>query len=501
MSRTIPDARRFRRLAAQHTLIPVVRKLLGDMDTPVSAFAKLRQGDEPGFLLESVEGGETWGRFSILGSSPAGRFRAEDGRVELTWRGKTKRVRAQDPMKVLAAWLDTYNPATIEGLPRFIGGAVGYVSYDAVRSIERIPDRHVDARTMPDVDLHLVSDLVVFDNLTHTMKLVACAFVEDDAAAAYRDAQVRLDAMEARLREPVPSSAAFKTDAPRPGSKANASPVFKSDTTERRFASAVTKAKDYIRKGDAFQIVLSHELSCRLSARPYDVYRALRRLNPSPYMFYLHQPERQILGASPEVLVRVEDAKATVRPIAGTRRRGANDEEDEALIAELLADSKERAEHTMLVDLGRNDLGRFCRFGSVDTERFMTVERYSHVIHLVSHVTGIMSEGKTCFDALRACFPAGTVSGAPKIRAMEIIDELEQRRRGVYAGAVGYFSFDGAMDTCIAIRTVVCEDGQARLGVGAGIVLDSDPSRELAETHEKANAARTAIEMAERGLE
>jgi anthranilate synthase component 1 len=491
MSRIRIDRPTFRRLAGRYDLIPVVGEMLGDLETPVSAFRKLG-GEGAGFLLESVEGGETWGRYSLLGAAPAGRFTARGDQVEIRWRGRRRRRTVGDPLDALARWLGRFRCAPVEGLPPFFGGAVGYVGYDAVRYVEKLPDRHAGPDDLPEIDVLLVQDLVVFDNLSHQILLVACAEPGDDPDAAYAAAVERVKTMEARLRGPAPDGRhAGKDRALR----------LRSGTRARDFQAAVARAQEHIRAGDCFQVVLSHELGCRLEAPALDVYRALRVINPSPYMFHLDFGARQVVGASPEVLVRVTGRRAEVRPIAGTRRRGRDAADDTALIQELLSDEKERAEHVMLVDLGRNDLGRVCEFGSVHCDELMTVERYSHVIHLVSHVRGTLREGLGCFDALRACFPAGTVSGAPKIRAMEIIDELEQRRRGVYAGAVGYFGFDGAMDTCIAIRTVVVEGGRARVGVGAGVVLDSRPRRELAETLEKAEAVRVALERAERGVD
>ena len=486
-----PTRRRFSSLAARHGLIPVVKEILGDFETPVSAYQKLRGGDKHSFLLESVEGGETWGRFSILGAAPYGRFRAWGDRVLWEIDGREREQREADPLRALARWLRRHRAAQLPGLPRFFGGAVGSISYDAIHYFEDVGRRRPAEDNQPDIDLMLVRELIVFDNLSHTLKLVVCASPGRNPAAAYDKAVERLAELEAMLRGPLPDSVA---------SQYSSVPKLRSGTSKRRFEQGVRAVQEYIRSGDCFQVVLSHELSCRLRCDPFDVYRALRNINPSPYMFHLDWGDSELLGASPEVLVRVDDDRVFVRPIAGTRRRGKDEAEDQARIADLLADEKERAEHVMLVDLGRNDLGRVCRYGSVRTDRMMEIERYSHVIHLVSRVSGTLREDADCFDALRACFPAGTVSGAPKVRAMEIIDELEQRRRGVYAGAVGYFSYGGAMDTCIAIRTMSCRAGVARLGVGAGIVLDSVPSREWEETQEKAGALRAAIEMAEGGL-
>ncbi len=486
----LPNRRRFGQLARRYNLVPVVRELLLDEDTPVSAYRRLTQGG-PGFLLESVAGGETWGRYSVLGAAPEGRLRTFGDRAELRWGGRRRKWKCADPLVAVQRWLSRFRAAPIEGLPRFFGGAVGRLDYEVVRRLQRIP--HLPPPAAPpraEVDLQLVTELVVFDNLRHTVKLVVCALVEDDVSQAWEAAQARLDGLEKGLARslppPSPPRAAFRG--------------WKSHTPRRKFEGGVRQAQRAIEAGEIFQVVLSHELECSLGASPLDVYRAMRCINPSPYMFYLDDGEEQLLGASPEVLVRVEDDRAVVRPIAGTRRRGHDEGQDQARIEDLLADGKERAEHVMLVDLGRNDLGRVCEYGSVQTTEFMRVEKYSHVIHLVSHVQGRLGSGQDCFYALRATFPAGTVSGAPKVRAMQIIDEIEGRRRGIYSGAVGYFGFGGNMDTCIAIRTLSCAHGRARLGVGAGIVLDSRPAREWEETHEKAGAAQAAVAMAERGL-
>ena len=487
-----PRRAEFRRLARSYDLIPVVREILLDLDTPVSAYRKLA-ADGPGFLLESVEGGETWGRYSVLGARPAGRMRSFGDEVVIEFDGRRRVRHTRDPLTALEHWLDRFQPAPVEGLPRFWGGAVGRLDFELVRRMQELPGLPpLEAGARPELDLQLVFDVVVFDNLTHSVKLVACARVDDpgDADAALVDATVRLDEMERALSATPPADE-------RGGETTG---DWKSSSAKRRFGAAVKRAGEHIRAGDIFQVVLSHELRRRVGAPALDVYRALRSINPSPYMFHIDDGTSQVLGSSPEVLVRVDGRHAAVRPIAGTRRRGRDTAEDEARIDDLLSDPKERAEHVMLVDLGRNDLGRVCEAGTVATTDLMTIERYSHVLHMVSHVEGRLADDRTPFDALRATFPAGTVSGAPKVRALQIIDELEARRRGAYAGAVGYFGFGGALDTCIAIRTLEIERGVARLGVGAGVVLDSDPAREWEETMEKAGAAQAAIECAQRGL-
>ena len=488
--RVWPSRRRFLELARGHDIVPVTCEVVGDCETPVSAFLKLGNSGA-GFLLESVEGGEQWGRYSILGVRPFGRFRAFGRRIVWEVDGKRREYADRDPFVELQRWFRGRRPVRSKRLPRFFGGAVGVIDYDAVRHIEKLPDRHGREPEHPQIDLLLVQDLVVFDNLSHTLQLVACARIGRHAGADYDAAIARLDWMRARLAEAAPAAAAPRRSAPAP---------WREQSSRGAFERSVRRAQAYIEAGDVFQVVLSHELRARSDVRPLDIYRALRNINPSPYMFCLDFADHQVVGASPEVLARVEDGQVDLRPIAGTRRRGRSEREDQRQIAALLADPKERAEHVMLVDLGRNDLGRVCEFASVQVRRLLAIERYSHVVHLVSDLRGRLREGMDCFDAFRACFPAGTVSGAPKIRAMEIIDELETRRRGIYAGAVGYFSFDGSMDTCIAIRTLSCRDGELRLGVGAGIVLDSRPEREWEETQEKAAALRAAVERARRGL-
>lgn len=490
MSISATERRQFFRLAKKYKLVPVVREILSDLDTPVSAFRKLG-GGEGSFLLESVEGGETWGRYSILGVNAAGSFRSWGNRVEISFRGKKSSFKSPDTLDSLRKWLAQYSAPSLEGLPRFFGGAVGSLAYEMIHQFESLQRPFEASKDSPDMDLMLVTDLMVFDNLSNSLKLVACAIIEGDAKAALADAELRIDKLEETLKKISPN---------------DTRPVFpekklRSESKKLPFQQRVKKIVEHIKAGDIFQLVLSHELSCKHKAKPLDIYRAMRRINPSPYMYFLDFGRRQIIGTSPEVLVRVEDDHATVRPIAGTRKRGKNLAEDDSFINDLLNDEKEKAEHLMLVDLGRNDLGRVCEYGSVETTDFMSIEKYSHVLHMVSQVEGTLRKDLDAMDALKACFPAGTVSGAPKIRAMELISQLEQRARGVYAGAIGYFSFGGSLDTCIAIRTIVCQEGIASIGVGAGIVLDSKPEREWEETWEKANAAAAALAMAERGLQ
>jgi anthranilate synthase component 1 len=394
----------------------------------------------------------------------------------------------------MRALLERYRPVEVEGLPRFVGGAVGYFGYDCVRFLEdkvRIPEWKPGE--LPDAQFLITGSLLVFDNLSHTIKIVVNAEVGADPDESYRRATRRIDQLVDRLRGMTPTHYQRRRSGP--------APVYTSTVTRAEFERGVKRAKEYIFAGDAFQVVLSHELSTSIRSEPFDVYRALRQINPSPYMYFLRFGDDTVLGASPEVLVRKEDDVVELRPIAGTRPRGADRIEDLRLEEELCASEKDRAEHIMLVDLGRNDLGRVSQFGSVSTDELMVVERYSHVMHLVSGVRGLARNGTTSFEVLQACFPAGTVSGAPKVRAMQIIQELEGRRRNVYAGGVGYFGFSGNMDMCIAIRTIVCRGGRASIGVGAGIVANSNPRLEYDETSSKAQVLLAAIEAAEAGFE
>ena len=492
-----PDLVTFRRLATQGNLIPVSRQILADMETPVSAFRKIDSGNYA-FLLESVEGGEQWGRYSFLGSNPSLVLRARGDRVELLRGEGIRRLPGrQDPITALEGVLACYKAVAVPGLPRFTGGMVGYLSYDVVRHLERLPARTVDDLDLPDALLLLTDTLLIFDNVTHRITVVSNAVVEDQTPAgverAYREAAQKIDAIIAALRRPV--------GAPAGRTPAAGAAAPESTFTREAFCGAVARTKAYVQGGDIIQAVLSQRLTLRTEADPFDVYRALRVVNPSPYMYYLRLGELKVVGSSPEVLVRLEGDRIDLRPIAGTRPRGAAEADDRRLAEELVADPKERAEHIMLVDLGRNDVGKVAQVGSVEVPALMTVERYSHVMHLVSHVRGRLEPGRNAFDVLRACFPAGTVTGAPKVRAMEIIEELEPTRRGPYAGAVGYVSFSGNLDTCITIRTVVFSRGLATIQAGAGIVADSEPEREYEETMNKARALLRAIELAEQGLD
>ena len=492
-----PDFQTFRDLARRGNLVPVARQILADMETPVSAFRKIDSGNYA-FLLESVEGGEQWGRYSFLGSNPSLVLRAKGAQVEvLRGEGREVLAAAKDPLTALQDLLAGYQGVHVPGLPRFTGGMVGYLSYDVVRHLERLPALAKDDLDLPDALFLLTDTLLIFDNVTHRITVVSNVPVQDDspsgAERAYREAQQKIEAIIASLRRPM---GAPMGRAPRTGSQ-----HLESTFTREGFCQAVARAKAYVEAGDVIQAVLSQRLTVRTDADPFDVYRALRVVNPSPYMYYLRLGDLKVVGSSPEILVRLEGDRIDLRPIAGTRPRGTTETEDHQLAEELRADPKERAEHIMLVDLGRNDVGKVARVGSVDVTDLMTVERYSHVMHLVSHVRGTLEPGRDAFDVLRACFPAGTVTGAPKVRAMEIIEELEPARRGPYAGAVGYVSFSGNLDTCITIRTILFARGVATIQAGAGIVADSQPEREYQETMNKARGMLRAIELAEAGLD
>jgi anthranilate synthase component 1 len=488
----------FLKLARGHSLVPVYRQLIGDTLTPVMAFGKIQEGDWS-FLFESVVGGERVGRYSFLGAGPFLRFQAWDRHVEIedTATGKIERQSHPDPLRLLEEWLAKYRAPHLAGLPRFCGGAVGYAGYDTVRYVERLDKPPLDDRGLPDLSFALYDRMVIFDHINKTIAVVAHAHVDPrDAARSYEEACARVDRLVDKLRR---QDADLKLADIAPGGAVKRS--FQSNFAAGAYEAAVEKAKEYIRAGDIFQVVLSQRLATQTSAKSFDIYRTLRVVNPSPFMFHLQVgPELALVGSSPEIMVRVEEDKVTIRPLAGTRRRGASDEEDERLAEELLADPKERAEHIMLVDLGRNDVGRVARYGTVQINDVMMVERYSHVMHICSNVTGRLQAGQTAFDALRSCLPAGTLSGAPKVRAMEIIDELEPHRRGPYGGAVGYVDFSGNMDTCITLRTLVLKGTTAYVQAGAGIVADSDPATEREETMNKAMGLLRALEIAENQL-
>ncbi len=493
-----PDIKEFKRLSAGGNLIPVYKEILADMDTAVTAFRKLDDG-RYSFLLESVEGGEKWARYSFIGSRPSVVVRSFGNSVEIIRRGRRKkRPVLKDPLEAVKDILAEYRPVPNPGLPRFFGGAVGFVGYDIIRFFEKMPEREKPGLGLPDIFFMITDTLVIFDNITHRIKVVSNAHIDgSSAASAYEQAVRKIEAIVRKLRRGMRCAPAAAEAASSPGKRA----VLGSNFTQSGYEKAVLKAKEYIKAGDIFQVVPSQRFEARISVEPFEIYRALRLINPSPYMYFLRCGDATIVGTSPEVMVRLEGERIDLRPIAGTRKRGSTEEEDGVLEKELLADPKERAEHIMLVDLGRNDVGRVSSPGSVHVSELMVIERYSHVMHIVSNVRGTLSAGNDAFDVVRACFPAGTVSGAPKIRAMEIIDELEPTRRGPYAGAVGYFGFSGNMDTCITIRTLVIKDGVAYIQAGGGVVADSIPSAEYQETVNKAKAMMRAVEMAERGLE
>ena len=489
--RYYPSLEEFRDLCRRGNMVPVYRQLMSDTLTPVLAFQKIVSGPYA-FLLESAAGPEKIGRYCFLGSSPFALFKSMGGQVEIQ---EGRRVTTQDvenPLDAFGNYLKRFNVVHLPGLPRFSCGAVGYMGYDVVRFVERLPNCPRDDRGLPDIFYMFFDEILIFDNLNKTIKVV-CSQQTDGTTPeeAYRTATERIDRLIGELRTHLMSI----SDDIEPTGEANL--PYESNFVCEDYLRAVGKAKEYIRAGDIFQVVPSQRLKAHTVAKPFDIYRALRVINPSPYMFHLKFGDLHLVGASPEVMVRVENRRVTVRPIAGTRHRGADDQEDEALAAELLADPKERAEHIMLVDLGRNDVGRVCKYGTVKLDDVMVIEKYSHVMHIVSNVSGELRDDMTALDALKACIPAGTLSGAPKVRAMEIIDELEPTKRGPYGGAVGYFDFTGNMDTCIAIRTLILDGQTAYVQAGGGVVADSVPDREYQETLNKAMAMLRAIQVAE----
>jgi len=490
-----PDFEAFERSAKVGNLIPIYREVLADTETPVSVLMKLCSKPHL-FLLESVEGGEKWGRYTFLGSDAHIIFKVKGEDVLVQENGQIHRYKHEgDPMRFLKGLLHIYRPVPVDGLPRFYGGAVGFLSYDMVRYFEKLPDRAKEDLNTDDAIFLITDTLMIFDNVRHTIKAVACAVTEGrkDLRAVYDEATKKIDQMIEMMRSPAEKRELCR--------EAGEDGPPQSNMTPEYFKAMVRRAKDYIVSGDVIQVVLSQRFQRENRVDPIDLYRALRYINPSPYLFFLKLGDLILIGSSPEVMVRLEEGIAELRPIAGTRKRGRDEQEDRNLSDELLQDPKERAEHVMLVDLGRNDLGRIARIGSVQVDQFMVVERYSHVMHLVSHIQAHLSSDKDAFDLLKATFPAGTLSGAPKIRAMEIIDELEPCRRGPYGGAVGYFSYTGNMDFCITIRTMVIKDGRTFIQAGAGIVADSDPEAEYQETVNKARGMMEAIRMASSRLE
>lgn len=491
-----PDRELFKEKAKEGSLIPVCRELAADLDTPVSLFLKLGQSP-PTFLLESVERGENLGRYTFMGLGHSIILKSKGNQISIFDRDESSQEislnQDQDPLHFIQDLLNQRQTVNIPGMPPFCGGAVGYMSYDMVNFFEELPQPTEDELNLPDCFFVFTDTMLAFDHVQHKMKIIANAYIDGDIDTAYDEAISKIDTITDSIGRLAPATTRsfIATDAPAQPTELD------SNFSKAEFAQIVSTAKEYIAAGDAIQIVLSQRLRRKTSAKPFDIYRALRMLNPSPYMFYFNFGEFQLIGSSPEVLVKAFGKQAVSRPIAGTRPRGKTEEEDFSLITELLADPKERAEHVMLVDLARNDLGRVCEYGTVRVPELMVIEKYSHVSHIVSEVQGKLHSDEDAFSLLRASFPAGTVSGAPKIRAMEIIAELEKTGRGPYAGAVGYFDFAGNMDTCITIRTMVMKDDTVYLQGGAGIVADSDPYNEYEETMNKTRALERAISIAE----
>jgi anthranilate synthase component I len=487
-----PSFKEFCQLAKQGNLIPVYQELLMDLETPLSFFKRLER-DRYAFLLESVEGSERWARFSFLGTRPYLIFKARGNRVEVSENGKKKVLLCDTPLQFLAELLAGWRPVPVPGLPPFFGGALGYVAYDGVTQLHGIANAKRDPLGMAEIFFIFVQTLIAFDNLKHTIKVIDNARISGGTSLrqAYDEAVARVRKVIASLKKkPRPIE-------PRDLNQPTGARKFKANLTRGEFHRAVDQAKEYIRSGDVIQAVLCQRLETETNTDPFEIYRALRVINPSPYMYYLELEDLRVIGSSPETMVRLNNGIIELRPIAGTRRRGATPEEERELELDLLADPKERAEHIMLVDLGRNDVGRVAAVGSVEVNELMAIERYSHVIHIVSNVRGKLAPGKSAFDLFISAFPAGTVSGAPKIRAMQIISELEPEKRNLYAGAIGYFGYNGNLDTCIVIRTIVMKGKKVFIHAGAGIVADSDPEAEYQETLNKARAMLNAVELAE----
>ncbi len=490
-----PNLDTFRGLARPGALVPIYEEIVADLETPVSAYIKVCEGRPYAFLLESVERADSIGRYSFLGADASVIFRSRGNEGVIIRDGKEHAFTSDDPMNELRALMKEYEPVPMDGLPEFHGGAVGYLSYDQIRFVETLPDKNPDELNLPDLYFMITDTILIFDHVNNTLKIVSNVHVGDDPDAAYAEGSAKIANLKQRLQAPLQVPELTRTDSP----QSDATP--ESNFSKDEYCAIVERAKEYIRAGDIFQVVLSQRFKRPTPCNAVTLYRALRCINPSPYMTLVQFPDCTLVGSSPEVMTAVTGRRCRVRPIAGTRPRGKTAEEDRALGEDLLADEKERAEHIMLVDLGRNDVGRVSAPGTVSPTQLMVIERYSHVMHIVSDVEGELAHGADAFDALQATFPMGTVSGAPKIRAMEIIDELEPVRRGPYSGGCGYISFSGDMDTCIVIRTIVLKDGVAYIQAGAGIVYDSVPEREYEECVNKAAALFRAIDFAERGLE
>lgn len=493
LKRYYPGFEAFKELAMQGNLVPVYRQLFADTLTPVSAFQKISDTRDA-FLLESATGGEKISRYSFLGTDPFLEFTASGNRIEIKRRGKEKEfVHTNDPLGALRAEVQSFTPVQLDGLPPFFCSGVGYIGYDAIRYYESLPHVPHDDLSLPDIQIMFYDTMIIFDHVTKIIMVVCTTKIGADRLEDIYDAAVmKIDRIIEKLRTPVLSLSEDIT------TEKETNIAFSSNFEKSAFLKAVDQCKEYIRAGDVFQVVISQRFMTPTDADPFSIYRVLRVINPSPYMFYLKMNDVKLIGSSPEVMVKVEGNKILVRPIAGTRRRGKDDVEDRHLAQDLLADPKERAEHIMLLDLGRNDVGRVSRYGSVHIDEKMVIEKYSHVMHITSSVCGELEEGKHAFDSLKACLPAGTLSGAPKIRAMQIIDEIEPTKRGPYGGAVGYFDFFGNMNTCITIRTIVLKGNEAFVQAGAGIVADSVPEREYEETVNKAKGLFRAIEIAEK---
>ncbi|CAM3394850.1 anthranilate synthase component I [Marinicrinis lubricantis] len=482
-------------LSETYNLVPVSKSILADTETPIRLFHHFHE-EEYCFLLESVEGGVNWARYSFIGTEPFLIVRGKNGHVVMEKDGEVLTA-SEKPLEALKGLLAKYRSPNLDELPRFSGGAVGFFGYDLLQYYEKLPAHRHDDLQMDDMQFMFCDQVIVFDHLKQQIKVVANVHVPEgasrsDVERAYQAAVDKIDTLLYKLQQPVQAEAMN-----RKADQQVRLGELKSNLTPDQYKQNVVRAKEYIRSGDIFQVVLSQRFEMETEASPLHVYRVLRSVNPSPYMYYLKMKEEVLVGSSPELLVRVEDGRVQTRPIAGTRPRGKTDEEDQALEKELLADQKELAEHLMLVDLGRNDIGRVSKYGTVSCDSFMDIERYSHVMHIVSNVSGELREDKDFFDAFISCLPAGTVSGAPKIRAMEIIAELENEARGAYAGAIGYLGFSGNLDTCITIRTIIFKNGKAYVQAGAGIVWDSDPQKEYEETVNKAKALLTSIRLAE----
>jgi anthranilate synthase component 1 len=486
-----PNWEEFQRLAEYNEIIPVYTEISGDMETPVSLYKKVCSDSRYSFLLESAEKPGSIGRYSFISFNPRAIFKSIGFNIELMEDGKINRL-SGNPLEILKTYLKKYKGTKQEGLPRFVSGAVGYFSYDIIRFFENIPDKNIDDLNLPETYFIFVDNVLAIDHFQHTIKVISNAFTQNkDLKESYQNAIYNIEQTLSKIKK------SFKIYDFKETSVKNSKQELESNTDRIKFEESVKCAKDYIYNGDIFQVVLSQRFKTEVRSDPFDVYRALRRINPSPYMYYLDYDGLRIIGSSPEVLVKAEDGIATTRPLAGTIKRGQTIEEDQKLARKLLKDAKERAEHIMLVDLARNDIGKICKYGSIKIPEKMKIDTFSHVMHIVSHVSGQIRDDMDQIEILKAAFPAGTVSGAPKIRAMEIIDELEPTRRGIYAGALGYFDMFGNLDFCITIRTIVQLGGFAYIQAGAGIVYDSIPTREYMETINKAKALVQSIEIVE----